>query len=229
MLNQESEDIMNQQVKQPPLKMWWILFGMLLLAFVVFVILANRFDLEWTGFTANTLWDWLKYLIIPVTLVIAPVLWASLRQSQHRKQVWRKWRIFWIVLLVVFLVASVVLVIKGYNDWSWTGFAGNTLWDWISLLFLPVTLVSATLWFTKYQNRTQTQTLLGLIPTAPLPKNPFPRSSGFTTVLPPNTPLSVPQQPGASPQPQWRPLQRPLLLKRWAGDNSALASLDARL
>lgn len=36
-------------------------------------------------------------------------------------------------------VALLVLVLCGYLvPWSWTGFTGNTAWDWFKLLLLPV-------------------------------------------------------------------------------------------
>jgi eukaryotic-like serine/threonine-protein kinase len=200
---------MNQHAKKPRilgLNPWWVLFGVLLVAFVVFVIVANRQDWKWTGFTDNTLWDWLKYLIIPLALAIASCLWFTMSHRQGRQQARSRWRIIWIALLVILLVAFVIVVIGGYRwGWAWTGFAGNKLWDWISLLFLPVTLTGGTLWFTEHQNQVQIRTLLGLIPTAPLPKNPSPHSPSFTTVPPPNTPLPVPQQPGTGLYPQWRP------------------------
>jgi hypothetical protein len=37
------------------------------------------------------------------------------------------------------LAAFVAIVIGGYaGHWSWTGFTGNTLWNWLNLLFLPL-------------------------------------------------------------------------------------------
>ena len=34
--------------------------------------------------------------------------------------------------------AWVVTVIGGYGlGWAWTGYAGNTLWDWVMLLLAP--------------------------------------------------------------------------------------------
>ena len=33
-------------------------------------------------------------------------------------------------------------------DWYWTGFKGNKLWDWLSMLLIPVVLTTATIWFT---------------------------------------------------------------------------------
>ena len=42
---------------------------------------------------------------------------------------------------VAFATAAVVLVVLalgGYlRGWDWTGFKGNTLWDWLHLLVLP--------------------------------------------------------------------------------------------
>ena len=37
------------------------------------------------------------------------------------------------------LLVLLVLVLGGYLvPWSWTGFTGNTAWDWFKLLLLPV-------------------------------------------------------------------------------------------
>ncbi len=33
-------------------------------------------------------------------------------------------------------------------DWYWTGFKGNKLWNWLSMLLIPVVLTTATIWFT---------------------------------------------------------------------------------
>jgi ABC-type glycerol-3-phosphate transport system permease component len=49
----------------------------------------------------------------------------------------------WTVALVVAALVLVVLVIGGYTlNWTWTGFKGNTLWDWLHLLILPVVLTA---------------------------------------------------------------------------------------
>ena len=38
-------------------------------------------------------------------------------------------------------VAIAVLAVGGYTQgWDWTGFEGNTLFDWLQLLFLPVVI-----------------------------------------------------------------------------------------
>src|SRR5579859_6039567 len=37
--------------------------------------------------------------------------------------------------------------------WSWTGFAGKTLWDWLQLLFVPILLAIGGAWFTNRQTQ----------------------------------------------------------------------------
>jgi hypothetical protein len=40
-----------------------------------------------------------------------------------------------------------VLVTVGYAfDWEWTGFPGNTLWDWLHLLLVPFVLPVVLAW-----------------------------------------------------------------------------------
>ena len=53
--------------------------------------------------------------------------------------------------LVAAAVVAAVLV-GGYQEhWSWTGISGNTatLWDWISLLLLPITVATLPIWLTR--------------------------------------------------------------------------------
>ncbi|HEY1595424.1 MAG TPA: hypothetical protein VGF74_08510, partial [Thermoleophilaceae bacterium] len=55
------------------------------------------------------------------------------------------------VRLLAAAVAAAVLV-GGYQEhWSWTGISGKTatLWDWISLLLLPITVATLPIWLTK--------------------------------------------------------------------------------
>jgi uncharacterized protein YjbI with pentapeptide repeats len=37
--------------------------------------------------------------------------------------------------------------------WSWTGFVGKTLWDWLQLLFVPILLAIGGAWFTNRQTQ----------------------------------------------------------------------------
>jgi uncharacterized membrane protein len=104
-------------------------FGIALAAFAVLVVVGYAEPLHWTGFAGNKLWDWLKLLVLPLVVASLPVL-AELRAElrlHHR------------IALVTVLGVFAVVAIGGYVwKWEWTGFEGNTLWDWLHLLFLPV-------------------------------------------------------------------------------------------
>ncbi|MGH7921014.1 MAG: hypothetical protein ACREQM_13880 [Candidatus Dormibacteraceae bacterium] len=95
-------------------------------------------DWRWTGFKANgTLWDWLHLLILPVAVGTLP-LWFSTRKARRRSWMWP---------LLALLVAFAVVAVGGYGfSWAWTGFRGNTLWDWLQLLLVPVILPFAVFW-----------------------------------------------------------------------------------
>ncbi len=96
---------------------------------------------RWTGFQSNpTLWDWLNLVLLPFTVATLP-LWQATRL--RRQRIWRL--IFWVLALTLLL-----LVIGGYGaGWRWTGFAGNTLWDWLKLLLVPFVLPLAVLWLQR--------------------------------------------------------------------------------
>src|SRR5689334_11726109 len=87
----------------------------------------------WTGFGDNdTLWDWLELVLLPTAVATLP-LWL-----RHRPLVHRRGRIG----LAGAAAAFAALVLAGYLvPLRWTGFRGNTLWDWLNLLVLPVVLV----------------------------------------------------------------------------------------
>jgi hypothetical protein len=98
-------------------------------AFAVFAAAGYLVPLHWTGFRGQTLWDWFGLLLLPAALVLAPMLpkdIRSLRPGQNR--------------IIIFLaLAWTVTIIGGYAlGWTWTGYPGNTLWDWLRLLLLPL-------------------------------------------------------------------------------------------
>jgi hypothetical protein len=69
--------------------------------------------------------------LLPVTLLLMP-WFAELRGDWHRHHT---------VITAIVLAAFVAVVLGGYlGGWSWTGFTGNTLWDWLHLLLLPLLL-----------------------------------------------------------------------------------------
>ena len=99
-----------------------------LAAFAALVIAGYLLPMRWTGFTGNTLWDWLELILLPV-VVTTSSLWIGEMRSQPRHR----------TTATVLGAAFLVLVVAGYLvPLRWTGFTGNTVWDWIKLLLLPV-------------------------------------------------------------------------------------------
>ncbi|HZP73570.1 MAG TPA: hypothetical protein VFA97_09360 [Gaiellaceae bacterium] len=100
-------------------------------AFVLLVVLAYSFDLSWTGFPGNTLWDWLELLVLPLAVALLPV-WLDLSLGLRARHV---------VAAAWLLSALGVCAVGGYElGWSWTGFRGNTLFDWLQLFLAPILL-----------------------------------------------------------------------------------------
>jgi uncharacterized protein YjbI with pentapeptide repeats len=62
-----------------------------------------------------------------------------------------------VIIGILIACAMIALVFAGYWYWGWTGFAGKTLWDWLTLLgvlAVPVVVGLATIWFTERQSQT---------------------------------------------------------------------------
>ena len=61
---------------------------------------------------------------------------------------------FWLAALVAVCALIIVLAIGGYFlGWTWTGFKGNTFWDWLSLLITPVTIAVVSTLFSYQQSQ----------------------------------------------------------------------------
>lgn len=92
----------------------------------------------WTGFAHRALlWDWLHVVMLPLAVAVAP-LWL---RHGHRLGRLRH------VLLACVVGGFVLLVVLGYVlPLHWTGFPGNTLWDWLELLVLPLAVALAPVW-----------------------------------------------------------------------------------
>ncbi len=115
-----------------------LLLGTFVAAFGIVVVLGYALDLHWTGFPGNTLWDWLELLVLPLAVGLLPV-WLEVSNSVRTVHV---------VAGAVALALVAVAVVGGYGySWKWTGFAGNTLFDWLQLfvapLVLPIVLIPA--------------------------------------------------------------------------------------
>ncbi len=129
---------------------WHVVFGVFVLAFVVLVVGGYAFNWGWTGFKGNTLWDWLELLALPVVVASLPLWFATNKRFEGR------WRAIGLAGLAIFGI----LVAGGYAlDWGWTGFRGNTLWDWLRLLMVPFVLPAALAWFSaRAQSERETRT-----------------------------------------------------------------------
>jgi hypothetical protein len=104
------------------------LLGTALALLALTLIGGYGFNWSWTGFPGNTLWDWMNLLLLPVTLGLLSLAFELSTGMLLR------------VAGAAALVLA-VMMIGGYGfGWSWTGFQGNTLWDWLHLLVVPVTL-----------------------------------------------------------------------------------------
>ncbi|MGD5691048.1 hypothetical protein QUT48_22720, partial [Xanthomonas citri pv. citri] len=100
----------------------------LVVTFVGFVIVSYIAPLDWTGFTGNTLWDWLSLLLLPIAITSVRFFRAE------RTLTWAHY-----VSAAVLLLGFGVLIFFGYvAPWDWTGFTGNTFLDWVQLLILPI-------------------------------------------------------------------------------------------
>jgi uncharacterized membrane protein len=120
-------------------KEWRIAGVILAIAAAVVLVGGYALDWDWTGFQGKTLWDWLELLVLPATLAVLPLILAGDRRDDRRVQ----------MAALIAVIALVVCALGGYLlDWDWTGFQGNTLWDWIHLLLVPFLVPAALIWAT---------------------------------------------------------------------------------
>jgi uncharacterized membrane protein len=108
-----------------------LLLAIPVVCFAFLVAAGYVFDLGWTGFPGNELWDWLELLLLPLAIGLMPV-WVELAGGVRRRHV---------ALAAAAAVFLVVAIVGGYHEhWHWTGFRGNTLFDWIQLFIAPLVL-----------------------------------------------------------------------------------------
>ena len=140
-----------------------VLFGVAVLGFAVFVTAGYLVPLRWTGFSGNTLWNWYGLLLLPVS-VTTLLAWPSAGRPLRRRHK---------AGMLIVALAWAGTVIGGYLlHWTWTGYQGNTLWNWLQLLLLPlvvptILLPAAGRWFTgNAAERAETATAEPAGPTA---------------------------------------------------------------
>jgi len=103
------------------------------LALTAFVAVGYLVPLRWTGFRGHTLWNWLTLVVLPITITSAAV-WPKTG---------RGFRPFYWAAAGALGVAWVVTLIGGYaGHWAWTGYPGNTLWDWVKLFLAPIAITT---------------------------------------------------------------------------------------
>jgi hypothetical protein len=115
------------------LGLWRHVIGFTCLGLFIALALAGYLiPWDWTGFVGNTVWDWLDLALLPLTLAILAAFHFNVRSEIKTHHM---------LFITVFVVAIAVLAVGGYTQgWDWTGFEGNTLFDWLQLIFLPVVI-----------------------------------------------------------------------------------------
>lgn len=119
----------------PPLVRHLLVAAPILAALLVVLVGGYLLHWSWTGYRGEEgtrkLWDWLEMSVLPLTLALLPV-WLQSR-DRHRRR--------WVVAESLAGAVLGMLVMGGYLlGWRWTGFTGNTLWDWLGLFLVPFVL-----------------------------------------------------------------------------------------
>ena len=113
-----------------------VTYGVVIVAWTGFVIAGYLVPINWTGFRGQTLWDWFELLLLPAGLAATMAL-TSMRVPLSK--VLRSLRPYHAGIMAALAAGWIATVIGGYVlRWTWTGYAGNTLWDWLQLLLLPL-------------------------------------------------------------------------------------------
>lgn len=109
------------------------LLGGIVIAFAAFVAVGYLAPLSFSGFKGQTLWSWLTLIVLPISLMTIR-LWPTTGRQVKRHHV---------ALVAAISAALLVTLIGGYEGtWIWTGYKGNTLWDWMSLVLAPIAISS---------------------------------------------------------------------------------------
>jgi len=100
-------------------------------AFGVFVVAGYLVPLNWTGFSGNTLWSWLSLVLLPVAVASVRFMPSAVHWLRHSRRA--------AVAVLAAAALWALTIVGGYEwHWTWTGYQGNTLWDWLQLLLLPL-------------------------------------------------------------------------------------------
>ena len=111
-----------------------IIYGAFIVAFTGFVIAGYRVPISWTGFSGHNLWSWIGLLVLPAALAFTAALTS--RGIRYQCRLLRPYERGMVIALVA---GWIITVIGGYAlQWTWTGYHGNTLWDWLNMLLVPL-------------------------------------------------------------------------------------------
>jgi hypothetical protein len=109
-------------------------YGAFIAAFTGFAIAGYLVPISWTGFSGQKLWNWIELLVLPGALAITAALTG--RGIRYQGRVLRPYERGMVIALAA---GWIVTVIGGYAlRWTWTGYSGNTLWDWLQMLLVPL-------------------------------------------------------------------------------------------
>lgn len=109
------------------------LLGVAVLGFTAFAVAGYLVPLTWTGFRGHTLWNWLTLIVLPATITTATV-WPKIGRPR---------RLAFCAVAGALGVAWIATVIGGYaGGWTWTGYPGTTLWEWVQLLLAPIAITT---------------------------------------------------------------------------------------
>jgi hypothetical protein len=110
------------------------IYGIVIAAWAGFMIAGYLVPISWTGFRGQKLWNWIDLLVLPAALAITAALTGRGIRSRGRLL-----RPYERGIVAVLAAGWIVSVIGGYAlRWTWTGYPGNTLWDWLSMLLVPL-------------------------------------------------------------------------------------------
>jgi len=108
-----------------------VMYGAAVAGLAVFVAAGYLIPIRWTGFAGTSLWSWFGLILLPAA-VASLVTWPSAGRSLRRSHK---------SAIALVLAGWLVTVIGGYAlRWTWTGYQGNTLWDWLQMLLLPLVI-----------------------------------------------------------------------------------------
>lgn len=117
-----------------------VIYAAVIVGWTGFVIAGYLVPLQWTGFADQKLWNWINLLALPAAVAVAMTLMSTPpRRAMTGLRPVQK------ALLAALGAGWVLTTIGGYAlHWTWTGYAGNTLWNWLEVLLpmvFPITLL----------------------------------------------------------------------------------------